>query len=348
MRTNLYEKYMGTAIYIQSKIDGNQYCKTNGQFTKHLVRNNLTYREYYEKYVTGTKMMCVCGRPKTFYQSNETYANSCGDYICIGKLISETKQNWTDEERISDSLNKKKWAEARTIEDKEKSREIRKRTNREKYGVDYTTQSARMMGKSKLTKKERYGYEYYSNPKQTSDTWQTKTSSELNVIADKKRKTCIEKYGVESPFFLPDVRKKSATANSIGREFTMPSGRIIRVRGHEDIAISQLLKVFTEEDLIVDDMLYAYAIPIFQYVNVNQHSMKYYPDIYIPKENKIIEVKGMWWWNGNGIAKYESRLKNNLKKRDAVLEAGYQYEVWLFEDKNNYRILKDETDFITK
>lgn len=76
--------------------------------------------------------------------------------------------------------------------------------------------------------------------------------------------------------------------------------------------------------------------------------MKYYPDIYIPKENKIIEVKGMWWWNGNGIAKYESRLKNNLKKRDAVLEAGYQYEVWLFEDKNNYRILKDETDFITK
>jgi hypothetical protein len=81
------------------------------------------------------------------------------------------------------------------------------------------------------------------------------------------------------------------------------------------------------------------------YVNVNQHTMRYYPDIHIPKENKIIEVKGRWWWDGNGIEKYRSRLSNNLKKRKAVLNAGYQYEVWLFEDRKNYRILTDESDF---
>jgi hypothetical protein len=73
--------------------------------------------------------------------------------------------------------------------------------------------------------------------------------------------------------------------------------------------------------------------------------MKYYPDIYIPKENKIIEVKGRWWWDGNGIEKYKSRLVNNLKKRSAVLDTGYNYEVWLFEDRKNYRILKNDTDF---
>ena len=136
---------MGTAIYIQSKIDGKQYCKTNGQFTRHLRSNHLTYQEYYERYVTGIERKCKCGAPVTFYQQSESYAESCGAPACVGKLISETKQNWTDEERIRDSLNKKKQASSRTNIDKEKTRELRKQTNRERYGVDYTTQSSQMM-----------------------------------------------------------------------------------------------------------------------------------------------------------------------------------------------------------
>jgi hypothetical protein len=62
---------------------------------------------------------------------------------------------------------------------------------------------------------------------------------------------------------------------------------------------------------------------------------------------KIIEVKSRWWWDGNGSEKYKSRLKNNLKKRQAVLDKGYIYELWLFENKNNYKILKNDTDFQT-
>jgi len=339
---------MGKATYIESKIDGKEYCKTNGQFTRHLKQHNLTYQNYYEQYVTKIKMVCTCGQPKTFYQASETYANSCGNEKCIGILIRETKANWSDEQRISDSSNKKKWAASRTKEDLQKSREIRKKTNNERYGVDYTTQSSQMINKSKLTKKARYGDEYYSNPQKTSNSWKVKTLNEIAAITEKKRTSCIEKYGVENPFFLPDVRKKSALANSIGREFSLPSGKIIRIRGYEDVTINKLLTHYSEDDLVLDDMLQTYNIPVFKYKDSRRHTLKYYPDIYIPKENKIIEVKGRWWWDGNGIDKYKNRLNKNLKKRQAVLKAGFQYEVWLFEDRKNYRILKDDRDFNIK
>lgn len=339
---------MGKAIYIKSKIDGNNYCKSNGQFTRHLKHHSLTYRQYYERYVTGIVMKCGCGKLKTFYQPTETYANSCGNPVCIGELIKETKANWTTEQRLSDAVNKKKWAASRTVEDKEKTRDSRKQTNRERYGVEYTTQSSTMINKSKLTKKERYGNENYSNPGKTSKSWQAKSADEINVITEKKRHTCIDRYGVSSPFFLPNVRKKSAISNSIGREYILPSGKVIRVRGYEDEAINKLLEYYTEFDLVLDDTLTLYGLPVFMYDDNRKHRLKYYPDIYIPKENKIIEVKGRWWWDGNGDLKHQNRLEKNLKKRQAVLDAGYQYEVWLFEDRKKYRILRDDRDFDTK
>jgi len=334
---------MGSIFYVTSKIDNKKYCKTNGQFTRHLRNNNLTYQEYYEKYVTGIQKKCSCSKPLTFYQSTETYAKSCGDPICVGLLVHITKSNWSDEQRKADSDSKKKWTADRTKSDIEKTKEIRKKTNRERYGVDHTTQSTAMKEKSKLTKKIRYGDENYSNPKLKSKSWKEKTDCEIIEITNKRQRACLERYGVSSPFFLPNVRNKSAIANSIGKEFIFPSGKIIRVRGYEDVVITKLLEHLTEEQIIVDNILSDFTLPVFIYGDNKKR--KYYPDIYIPHENKIIEVKGRWWWDGNGIEKYKNRLDKNLKKRQSVLTSGYNYEVWLFEDNKTYRILKDDTDF---
>jgi len=48
-----------------------------------------------------------------------------------------------------------------------------------------------------------------------------------------------------------------------------------------------------------------------------------------------------WKW----YRKTQVPLDKNLKKRQSVLTGGYAYEVWLFEDRKNYRILKDDRDF---
>jgi len=107
---------MSKATYKLSMIDNQMYCKTNGQFARHLKHYNLDYREYFEQYETGITPLCYCGKPLTFYQKIENYANSCGDPICVGKSISLTKQQWNDSKKKEDSKNKRAAAAQRTKE----------------------------------------------------------------------------------------------------------------------------------------------------------------------------------------------------------------------------------------
>jgi hypothetical protein len=336
---------MTTANYITSKIDNIIYCQTNGQFTKHLRKNNLTYQAYYEEYITGIKEVCACGKSKTFYQKNCSYATTCGDPICVGKQVSSTKKSWTAAKKKQDSQNKQKAAAKRTDTSIAITVSKAKVTFLKNYGVEWVTQSTQYKDKSKKTKLNRYGNEYYANNKQTSATWQAKTEDDIDIIVNKRRATCMDRFGVENAFLKPEVKTNSAKANSFGREFVMPTGKIVWVRGYEDITIIKLLETYTEEQLVIDDRTQQYTLPVFKYTDMSRNNLCYYPDIYIPHENKIIEVKSQWWWDGNGINKYKNRLAKNLNKRKAVLNAGYNYEVWLFKDKNNYEVLKDDSDF---
>jgi hypothetical protein len=312
---------------------------SNGQFTKHLKNNNLNYQQYYETYITGISRTCFCGKPLRFYQNTHKYANSCGDPVCVGKLVSTTKKSWTSEQKQKDSANKRTAAANRTTDQIQAQVEKTKKTFRNKYGVEWATQSHDYKAKSKATKLSRYGNEYFNGNSKTSQSWQAKTDNEISNIVNKRRATCLERFGVENAFMKPISRTNSAIANSTGREYTLPSGRIIGVRGHEDTAITILLKTYAETELLLDDRKTIYELPVFEYIDHRRHILKYYPDIHIPKENKLIEVKSPWWWDGKGADRYKSRLENNLRKKDAVLAAGYQYEVWLFTDKNTYEIL---------
>jgi hypothetical protein len=331
--------------YIESKIDNKKYCKINGHFTRHLKNNGLTYKEYYESYVTKYTPLCECLRPLTFTQSDESYAGSCGDPICVGKNVSITKQNWTEEQRQQDSKNKSKANLQRTEKEIQLQKQKTIETNRRKYGVDWSTQSENNIKKSKKTKLEKYGDEFYNNNEKTSESWQAMSRDKISAIVDKRRKTNLGRFGVESAFMKPGVLEKSAKSNARGKEFIMPSGKVVGIRGHEDIVLTELLKTYDENDLVIDDRSRSYELPIFEYISHEQRRLKYYPDIHILSQNKIIEVKSRWWWDAGGRDGYEGRLSNNIQKRKSVLSAGYNYEVWLFEDKNNYRILSNDCDF---
>lgn len=330
---------MSNPKYVESKIDNNRYCMSNGQFTRHLKNNNLTYQEYYEKYITGIERTCKCSRPLRFYQHTHKYANSCGDPVCVGQLVSKTKQKWSPEQKQQDSANKRIAAANKTPNQIQAQVEKAKDTFRKKYGVEWATQSKDYKSKSQATKLARYGDKHFNGNKKTSQSWQSKSDNEISDIVNKRRSTCLERFGVENALMKPISRINSAKANSHGREYKLPSGRIIGVRGYEDVAISILLKTYKESDLLLDDRKTKYQLPVFEYTDHRRHILKYYPDIYIESENKLIEVKSPWWWNGKGANRYKSRLENNLRKKDAVIAAGYQYEVWLFTDKNNYEIL---------
>lgn len=59
----------------------------------------------------------------------------------------------------------------------------------------------------------------------------------------------------------------------------------------------------------------------------------YYPDIFIPKQNKIIEVKSCYT--------FLLDISKNLIKKDYIENLGYLFE-FLIYDKNGYKINDEE------
>jgi hypothetical protein len=330
--------------YIKSKIDNNLYCKINGQFTRHLKSNGLTYRDYYEIYVTGLTPLCGCGMKLSFYSTTESYASSCGDPICVGKVVSSVRKNQPIEIKKQQSINYRTAQARKTVEDRKKEMEKKKETYFKKYGTTLSN-SDEQKNKSKTTKEQKYGNHLFNNSTVSQLKNKNKSIEEKNIINAKRRSTNLKRYGVENCFLRKTIQKVNK-GNASLKEYTLPSGKIIKVRGYEPQTLNILFSLgYTESDIIVLDMSPGILTEEFTYVNNNKHKARYYPDIYIPKENKIIEVKSRWWWDGKGREKYIARLSNNLKKRQSVLAKGFLYEVWLFEEKNNYSILRDDTDF---
>lgn len=349
-KNNLAENSVSVAIYIESKIDGKSYCKTNGQFTRHLRQHNLTYQDYFEKYITRTNPKCSCGERLAFYQKTESYASSCGQPCCRGKSISNTKKTWLAEQKERDRANKKKAAAGRSKEQVQEQVQKSRKTFKEKYGVVWGSNLESQKDKSRKTKLERYGDEKYNNSRKASKTRIDKTVEEKNSINQLRRSTNLERYGVENVLLTKTTATKINKGNQSIKDYQLPSGKLIGVRGHEPFALDIIFNElkYNESDIIIHDDYSDYSIEIFSYVNVNMHKIKYYPDLYIPKENRIIEIKSQWWWDGYGTEKYRSRLENNLQKRRAVLDKEYNYEVWIFENKYSYKVLKNDKDFQTK
>ncbi len=55
-------------------------------------------------------------------------------------------------------------------------------------------------------------------------------------------------------------------------------------------------------------------------------SHRYYPDLYIPSQKKIIEVKSPYTYN--------KQLEQNNCKKDQVVQDGYTFEFWICSKKD--------------
>ena len=67
-----------------------------------------------------------------------------------------------------------------------------------------------------------------------------------------------------------------------------------------------------------------YKIPTILY-KYNNDTKYYFPDIYIPHKNLIIEVKSDWI--------YKKQLDRNIAKEEATQLLGYNYQIWFFNKK---------------
>lgn len=152
--------------------------------------------------------------------------------------------------------------------------------------------------------------------------------SQSEEVRNKARNTNLNKYGCH-PSQTPEVMDKIIKSSKSYKKYKMPSGEIRNTQGYEPFALDILLQRYNEEQIKSErnDM------PNITYT-FNNKSKRYFPDIYIPDMNLIIEVKSEWIYN--------KQLELNKAKEKYTKEYGYNYEVWIFDRKGNRHINSDE------
>jgi hypothetical protein len=139
---------------------------------------------------------------------------------------------------------------------------------------------------------------------------------------EKHKKTCLAKYGVEHPAQSSVVQAKIEKTGHSYKKYTLPSGIEINIQGYEHFAILHLLESYDEDDMIFERA----KQPEIWYNDKEGKKHRYFSDIYIPKENRIVEVKSTWTYQ-KGTK--EGKL---ILQEKACRDAGYDYELLIFDE----------------
>jgi hypothetical protein len=178
-----------------------------------------------------------------------------------------------------------------------------KATCMKKYGVDNAGKNEEIKQKIKDTFTEKYGI----HPKKTQE------------VQDRWKATCLKVYGGH-PNQNKEVQAKSEASSYKFRDYIMPSGRSVKLQGYEHIALDELVKIYKEDDIIIGRS----NIPTIEYY-IDDTKHVYFPDFFIKSENKIIEIKSEWT--------IQLKRGNITPKALATIQAGYKYEIWVYNDK---------------
>lgn len=197
--------------------------------------------------------------------------------------------------------------------------------------------------KKKQTCLERYGDEYVVNSQYTRDKIKEKLGVErpqyLENYGEICRESYIKKHGHEFKHTEETIERIKATkiekygsvmaATSRYREYTFPSGKVVKIQGYEDVALTKLLETYDENDLIVGRKNIEKFCGSFLYLDPDdQREHIYYPDIFVKPEDKFIEVKSPFT--------YKAHERINALKRQCVIDRGFCFEFWIIQ-VNRYK-----------
>jgi len=207
-------------------------------------------------------------------------------------------------------------------------------TNLSKYGHEYATQSDVVRSKTEATSLKKYGVTCNlaldSNKEKVKATclekYGVENALQSEEVKEKSKKTCILKYGTEYPNQNAEQFEKTQKRAYKLKAYTFPSGNIRMVQGSEPLALDILLQTYTEEQIKTERV----DVPRIIYT-VDGKEHYYFPDIYLPHENKIIEVKSTWT--------YACKTDNIHQKETATKALGYEYEIWIFDKKTRVRVI---------
>lgn len=202
-------------------------------------------------------------------------------------------------------------------------------TNLLRYGFPSSFQHESVKEKVRLTNMQRYGVPYTLMDKQLRlkshqrifDIYGVFNVSQNAEIQARKMATSLARYGVEYPMQDVTIQHRSQSRAFTAKPFSYPSGNIVKVQGYEHHALNLLLEHYDEDDITTG----LSNMPEFWYHGSDNKYHRYFPDIYIKKDNLIIEVKSTYTAFLN---KDKIRLTGKTVKYN-----GYNFMLMVF-DKN--------------
>jgi hypothetical protein len=137
------------------------------------------------------------------------------------------------------------------------------------------------------------------------------------------KKSCLEKYGVENPQQNPEIAEKASNNSYRKKIYILPSSKEIICQGYEPLALDKLVK---EDNILEEDIVTGCKnVPTIWYNDENNKKHRHYVDIFIPSQNRCIEVKSTWT--------AEKKKDNIFLKQEAAKQLGYNYEIWVYNSK---------------
>ena len=208
-----------------------------------------------------------------------------------------------------------------------------KKSNVKNYGVEYTFQSEEVKNKIKETNLERYGDPCaLRNPlikekQQNTNIERYGGISPLcsSHVKDKCKITSLINYGVEYPMQNAEYSELVSKNSYKSKDYIFPSGKIIKIQGYENYVLDEVLQ---KENILEDDIITSKSqVPEIWYLDSSGKKHRYYVDIFILSQNRMIECKSTWTMK-KGIE------KNNIYlKQQACKDSGYSCEIWVYNSK---------------
>jgi hypothetical protein len=212
-------------------------------------------------------------------------------------------------------------------------REKAKQTCLQKYGNEYPLQNEEVKKKTKQTCLQKYGCENPFQNEEVKEKWKI-TNKQLygheyplqnTQFKEKAKQTCLQNWGVEHPCQNSEISEKASKNSYHSKEYTLPSGKIIQIQGYENFMLDELLQ---KENILEEDIITSRSqVPTIWYLDANDKKHRYYVDVFITSQNRMIECKSTWTMK-KGIEK-----DNIYLKQQACKDAGYSCEIWVYNSK---------------
>ena len=271
---------------------------------------NITFKKYGVENISQTDLWK--NKIKNTYQTkyNTDYYFQTDEFKEKFIITNLKKRGTKHHLQTQECLNKQKQTNLKKYGFECNLQDVKKRekTCLEKYGETSPMKTEQIKEKVKQTNLKKYGVEWIMG----SDEFKKKV-----------KQTNLRKYGVEHNSQISETIEKRNRSKYQWKEYTLPSGKIVKVQGYENKYLNELfLNGYNEKDIFISNRDIENQIgKIFYFDNMQQR--RYFPDFYIKSENKIIEVKSKYTYKINEII--------NLNKKQACLDLGFNFKFIIYD-----------------